>query len=97
MGQANKIIFQLTSGVMADIPESCHVRIDTKNDEKPFHFLLRQFGHDTAIAYIAGDLSMQLEQAGSAAMIDYALQHLKAILGNASADAVIKADSNTLE
>lgn len=95
MGQANKVIFQLTPAALADIPESSHVRVALSQQQSGpnIHFLLRQFGHNTAIAYIAGGFSKALEQEGKAAIIDFALEQLKTMLGHSIETALVKIDA----
>lgn len=83
LGRANKVGILLDDGCELGVDGHGGALIWSSSDPATgLAFQLRPFGWDFANAYIAGDLCGDLERAGEAAMTDYALANLRALVGS---------------
>lgn len=93
LGHANKIILGLRRP-LADLPAHSFARFDVGRRET-LGWQLQPFGQPLAIGYAAGDFARDLEQAGRAAMIDFALGQFKAMFGSSIIHSIGATDATT--
>lgn len=81
-GSANKVAFHFRRNVF-DLPDTSYVSfMDERDAARPAcSFQIRPFGSELAIAYLGGDLSLNLERAGEGEMIDFARAALGDMFG----------------
>ena len=83
LGRANKVGILVDDGRRLGVDGHGGALVWSSSDPaRGLAFQLRPFGWDFANAYIAGDLCGELERAGEAAMVAYALENLRALLGS---------------
>jgi monoamine oxidase len=88
MGHANKVALKFTRDIFGEdfgMAESTLVDLAAGAPDTP-GLLLRPFGRALAVAHFSGDLAVALERAGELAMVSYARDQLKTVLGASVAD-----------
>lgn len=80
LGAANKVALQI-DGRLLGVEEHTNAVVRLGEREAMF-FQLRPFGWDLASGYLSGPLCSDLERAGETAMVDYARQALRTMLGS---------------
>lgn len=79
MGKVNKIAVLFDRAVFG-IEEDSYVVV-TGGEPRTLTFEIRPSGHNFAVGYVSGRLCEELEGAGEAAMVAFALDHLKEMFG----------------
>ena len=83
LGLANKVGILVDDGRrLSDGGHSGAAIWSAADPSRGLYLQLRPFGRDFADAYMAGDLCGELERAGEAAMVDYALENLRLVVGS---------------
>jgi monoamine oxidase len=81
LGLANKLLLAL-DGTPPDLPPNSHV-LGARDRVATGSYEMRPHGRAIVAAYFGGTLARELEQAGAAAMADFAIAELAAVFGTA--------------
>lgn len=79
MGKVNKVAILFDRDVFG-IEEDTYVVV-TGGEPRTLTFEIRPSGRDFAVGYVSGRLCDEMEEAGEAAMVEFALAHLKEMFG----------------